>query len=350
MYNSESNEAMPGARAPYVMVGATFDESGERLELTHFEPITELHQVRQPELGDGQGFLLAVRFLDLNGGVLVSQPLEARPLCQLPTADDGREVSVAVIHSVAALPDEAARIEIVNGSDVLAAHEIPAGVPQVLLEQVPDLAAGRGKNAVRWSASHPDGVPMRHSLYVVHEDGRWQPLIAGTLATDAEIDLDALPGGRIALGVETTDGFNVARVQSRAVLRPLTPCQPVILSPRPGDVAAADTDVFLLGYAYYLETGARDEDSLSWSSSLDGPLDALGAGQVRLTPGTHRLTLRAGRLGREGQAHVEIRVVGEPGPVPTRPRTRTKPVRWLLLILLATLLVALVAIAIVKYA
>ena len=113
-------------------------------------------------------------------------------------------------------------------------------------------------------------------------------------------------GGTLALGVMSTDGFNVTRAVSSVFQLPLKPCVPSIYSPLEGERFRAGERIFLNGRGYYRETGTVEDRWLSWSDDLDGELGPGRYVDVSLKPGKHTLTLRARQPGREGKAQVTI--------------------------------------------
>lgn len=204
------------------------------------------------------------------------------------------------------VPQDAIKLQVFEGARKLGERKIPMDGPEIKLVWTFAEAPKGGKAVVKWSAKHPGDAPMNHTLCMVYEDGRWQPLAFTGETTEVEIDLESLPGGPIALGVQTTDGFNVTRDQTQQIIRPLKNCIPAIVSPAAEEKFVEGQEITLRGYGYYDESDVREDEWLSWSSDKAGPLGYLSPKSVRLPAGLHTVTLSAGRPGRQGTASVKI--------------------------------------------
>jgi hypothetical protein len=298
---------MMTTRSPCVMLTATLTKG--HLKIEQARPVAELFQQRPAE--DQWSNRIMVQFLSPKQEILLRYPIEPQVLCGARSGQSppGEADRLWVVGGVP-LPTDAVRLEILSDGKSIAQQDIPTVGPELKFDWPFEQANQNGPATVKWSASHPQGAALQHSLCVVHEDGRWQPVAFTDGETEAEIDLPALPGGKIALGVESTDGFNIARAQTRAVERKLRNCTPLILSPGPEEKFLEGEEIVLEGFGFYDENGQREDEWLSWSSDRTGALGYLSPKAVRLPAGTHVISLKAGRPGREGQSSVRI-VVGQ---------------------------------------
>lgn len=207
---------------------------------------------------------------------------------------------------------ETARISIYHGERELAGRNVSPNPPTVqVLSPNGGEVIEEGFFNVIWNARDVDGDPLTFSILYSTDNGEtWMTLdtdIAGSSlgATEAgvteasyRVDAHLLAGSPAALiRVLVSDGVNTTFGQSNApflVLR-RSP-QVTILSPTDGSFINADEVIALTGDAYDPEQGALTGSALTWESDRDG---LLGSGTTlvllasHLTPGPHRITLRA---------------------------------------------------------
>jgi len=271
-----------------------------RLELEHGFLTTEPgHAVEEPDSA------LVAELADERGRPL----LRFRLPYGLPCTDGGPAADRLVIAKVP-YPPATRTIRFVLDGVLVHELEVPGEAPLVELAWDPGEGA-EGVRVVRWRGEHPQGRPLRYLLSYSADDGQtWRPLSLPVAETEHEVDFARLPGGaRCVLRVLASDGVNTTAALSKTFSRPVQPCYAMILEPEDGTACGAADRVRLQGQGYYLEERQPELDRLDWVSSLDGPL---GEGAIvelsGLSPGTHTITLTAGREGRTGAATVTIRV------------------------------------------
>jgi hypothetical protein len=196
--------------------------------------------------------------------------------------------------------------------DGIVIHELEVAreAPRVRLfwEPTEDI---QGVRPVRWEGEHPEGRELRYLLSYSADNGvTWQPLSLPVDEAEHEVDFDRLAGGdRCRLRVLATDGVNTTEAVSTPFTRPVQPCYPMILAPEDGTAYERDEPVRLQGQGWYLEEREPELDQLEWASSVDG---SLGTGAIvelsGLSPGTHTITLTAGREGRTATTTTTIRI------------------------------------------
>lgn len=190
----------------------------------------------------------------------------------------------------------------VAGRSSAALARSPAA-PAIAFTGVEPAGGGPGAVRVSWSGTDADGDGIRYYLRYSPAPGRWIPLLTDTQATSHEVDLAALPAATASAAFEliASDGLNSTRVQSDFGLGALgvklgasNAPWAYMISPDSGATAWRGANVLFHGNGFDLEDRRLDGASVTWTSSLDGPL---GSGRVLtvadLSVGTHVITFEA---------------------------------------------------------
>jgi hypothetical protein len=124
------------------------------------------------------------------------------------------------------------------------------------------------------------------------------------------IDLGLLPGGeRCRLQVVAAAGLRTTLAETAAFAVARKPLRAHILSPAAGTRVPSGAPVLLDALGYSPDVGTVDLETALWTSSRDG---RLGIGRRllvnQLTPGEHRIRLRAAMDGQELADDVVITV------------------------------------------
>lgn len=239
---------------------------------------------------------------------------QGRPLARVPLSASGTcESHSTVLRGSVDLPDGAARLDVLlvdaSGREplVLASERVPERAPEVRLLEVPEGEAD-GEVTLAWEATGDPG-PVRYFVDDSTGRERWEPLSLGLREPRLTVDLRELAGGDACrVAVTASNGLRASRIESEPFRVPQKPCTAVII--RPVDGQLLPPDVVLVGNGWWREEGRAELEALVWTSDVQGEL---GAGRVvttRLEPGTHRVTLLAGREGRTGEDAVTVRVAG----------------------------------------
>ncbi len=140
-----------------------------------------------------------------------------------------------------------------------------------------------------------------------HEHATWEPLSLGVGEPRLTVDFANLAGGDACrVAVTASNGLRASRVVSGPFQVPEKPCAAVIL--RPIDGEEISPNVVLIGNGWWLEEGRPELETLAWTSDVQGEL---GLGRVvtaQLEPGTHHISLHAGREDRAGEDSVTVHV------------------------------------------
>lgn len=174
---------------------------------------------------------------------------------------------------------------------------------------------------VTWSASDPDGDPLRFNVQYSPDNGAsWEMLAQNISGNSITLDSSNIVAGPQSLfRVWVTDGINTASDQSNGSFTVPNHVPSVeIIEPASTLTVVTSQTLTLQGNAYDVDTGSMQADQLQWSSSIDG---VLGNGDVlsvtELSVGTHIITLRADDgAGGVATDTVEVVVVSNPTQAP----------------------------------
>ena len=173
---------------------------------------------------------------------------------------------------------------------------------------------------VNWTAVDADNDPLSFNLYFSPDNGSsWDPLAMAITGNQISLDSNMLAGSSSALlRIEASDGMHTAGDTSDAPFTvPNHPPSVTIFTPDHDVTIAADQTLGLEAFAYDPELGLMD-DTLLWSSSLDGEL---GYGSqfstAGLSVGVHLITALADD-GQGGTAEdsITVTVVSTPDDLP----------------------------------
>ena len=231
---------------------------------------------------------LKLRALDASGTVLGEAGADVKPM----------EDSPGVATFVAPVPAAAAAVELVSGSIVL--HRLERSrAPRVRVLALPRHArvTARGRLAVRWKASDPDGDALRATIDYAADGRSWRTVFQGPSTGRATIKgrfLDA--GSRARLRVTVDDSFAQARATSTRFRADGTPPVARIVLPDVSESPQAGR-VLLQGSALDDRGHRLRGRALTWFAGTN----RLGTGErllAKLPAGRITLRLRASDRGR----------------------------------------------------
>ncbi|HSL38265.1 MAG TPA: hypothetical protein VK883_15710 [Arthrobacter sp.] len=176
----------------------------------------------------------------------------------------------------------------------------PSGsAPTTLTASIDALAPGTGEDVtITWSSAGGDGSPLTHTLlYSADSGATWELIGVELTGTSTDFPRWSLPGGDHArLKVIVSDGQTSTEAMSPDFsLANLAPTVDID-NARDGATFSGSQTFVLDANAYDTEDGELDDDAVSWSSDLDGPLTTgqeLYSRADELTEGTHLLTATA---------------------------------------------------------
>ncbi len=189
------------------------------------------------------------------------------------------------------------KVEMTHNGTVLAEITASPSKPVVALQYPNGGESLSGPFLISWSGSDADGDHLYYRIQYSADNGStWTDLTSTITRTTFLFDAADLPGsdtGRIKVIV--SDGFHNSEDQSDGAFTVARKApQVAISSPVDGESVALNSRVALEAFAYDAEDGSIPENSITWSSSLDG---ALGTGHSlevsSLSPGVHRITVQA---------------------------------------------------------
>ena len=208
----------------------------------------------------------------------------------LPRVVDGREAARVVVREIRGASAGRALAELVRS----------AHAPRVTALSVAwdEHGAGplAGRARIEWSATDADGDALVADLLYSPDGGdSWLPIAVGETTGSFEFDPKDVPASEGALGrfaVRVSDGMNIGHAQgANQRFGAGQPPDVHIIGPTANDVVPQGATVVMHGSAWDIEDRLLRDSSVSWTSSLDGPL---GTGRLlvrrNLSVGTHVLT------------------------------------------------------------
>jgi hypothetical protein len=302
-----------------LLVSGTINATASTAELDTLWVIPDAGDVKPAEPGS---YDLVLR--DTSGAELARYPFSPTPL-ELGPAQPGTtpvDDEMYVIYELVPYVEGTAKVEVVDGDQILASVTAGVGMPtvQVLAPNGGEVLDG-ATIPVSWTASDPDGDALYYNVWYSADNGATWELIAQDL-TETSVDIDEInaPASNQALfRVGASDGIHSAYDQSDAsFIVPNRPPRATIVSPPNDTTVAISQTVALVADVYDVDSGTLSDEQLTWSSSLDG---VLGQGEslsvATLSVGVHTLTLTADDgMGGVTAPTVQVTVVDDPGAVP----------------------------------
>jgi hypothetical protein len=250
-----------------------------------------------------------------------AEPDPESPLLVELTDDEGRitlrhRIPVAPFYSHPAVgqlavagkvpfPSGTRLLRFFRGDILLEQIEVARTSPRVTIEWSPSDPV-EGRQTITWSGEHPEGRELHYTVCFHSSGAGWQPLTTTTVHTQIEVDFDELPGGRCRIGILATDGINTVLEESRTFRSPIKPCFAMILAPADEARVPAGVATLLQGQGYWREERRPELEELFWTSSIDGDLGTGQLVEANLSPGVHRIELRAGRGRRQGTTAISL--------------------------------------------
>jgi hypothetical protein len=283
----------------YLMVSGDISVGGT----VTFEPFWQITSAMPPE-NPLDGAAYCVELQDAGDGVLASQCLDLHWIdYENDTAASYASFFTVLPLGTAAHTASGARSALAAGTKVVIKEGTTELQEVVSSQNAPTvtLATPNGGEVlgdsvtVTWQAIDDDLDPLTARLFYSVDDGLSWMQVAGDIAeSSAILDLSLFPASTSArLRVDVSDGFHSASDTSDGVFTvPGKGPFVSILGPDDGSVLAES--FVLQGAAYDPDDGELPEESLVWTSSLDGVLGAGRTVQIdSLTLGDHVLTLSA---------------------------------------------------------
>ncbi len=245
----------------------------------------------------------SLELLDMNGGVLNSIPFDvvaSAPDCsRLPIYDcndtgaDDRPVGgplpddqIGSFHIPVALTSDIRGVQIkFNGvviGDAIASPNSP-----IVVVQFPNGGENIDSDTfdIQWMASDADNDPLCYIVQYSADGGAiWETLAIDWKATTLTVPTNFISGSDMALiRVYASDGFNIGFDESDQFF--LTDGPPLlhVLSPNDGDSFSGVQNIYFSATAQDVEDGILSDDSVSWTSDVDG---LLGTGKNLIVSAT----------------------------------------------------------------
>lgn len=177
---------------------------------------------------------------------------------------------------------------------------------------------------VSWTASDPDGDPLAYTVQFSADNGlNWETVEQDLTSTTVKIDRYDLAGSDTArFRVLATDGIHTTIGESKPFKLVGRSAIVEILHPRAEAAYVKGETISLEAYAYDFDSGEVDEDSVTWSSNLDGKLGTgLELETSGLSIGDHTITVTVpdDAAGSPATAAVRVKVVAKRSDLPAVP-------------------------------
>ncbi|MGH9935369.1 MAG: choice-of-anchor D domain-containing protein, partial [Blastocatellia bacterium] len=214
-------------------------------------------------------------------------------------------------------PAELAKVVLTREGQVLAERRASPNAPTVVITSPAPGEFWDGIRTAQWTAQDRDGDLLSYLIQYSPDDRQsWILLESDLKVQQYALNTNAVPGGdRFWLRVVATDGLNFATAEAGPIRLPKKAPQVFIISPRQDTALSPNLPVILQGTGIDLEDGGLPEESLMWSSDIDGHLGSGSLLQVAsLSSGVHRITL-SGR-DRDGNTATAIVIVHSSPNVP----------------------------------
>lgn len=279
------------------------------------EPRVLDEYVRRRTIGEPSD--VVVQLVDATG-----EPLgAATPLVDTHTHDEelftGDDDGVVVHEYVPWVADPAA-IELRRDGTVLDRRAVSGGVPTI------EVATPNALDApfdLTWTASDPDGDPLRFSVRYSHDGGDTWTLLAPMLS-EPRFTMESfalVAGGEDAIfEVTANDGVHTASALTEPRVAPDGPPTIAIVSPNDERIVPLHQPVVLRAQTFDWEDGIANRPDVSWESSRDG---GLGEGEfvlaLELSAGVHVITATATDAAGQTAAATITVVVDEARAMPT---------------------------------
>lgn len=293
-----------GEQALYLYASGQIQGGQVRVSKPFYQEMDPVGSHDHPGLG-----FYSLELQDAAGVVLFERRFDPRDPYEGTTPDDGS------FHEILPWRPGTRRIVIKHWADPIWTREVSAHAPQVIVTSPSggEHWEAQGLQTIRWTATDPDGDPMRASVLYSPDDGRTWRLLASNLMTDTfRADPSWLPASPNArTRVRVTDGVNTTSAVCAGPfgVAPKGP-QVGIMAPEQGHLFRPGEPVVLSGWAYDVDQGELPGEAMHWVSDRDGPL-AEGEQAVlqQLSPGVHHIRLEAqDGTGQVGMTSVEIEV------------------------------------------
>ena len=224
--------------------------------------------------------------------------------------DNLRPLDPASFSETVPQPAGLAKVALTREGQVLAEQRASPNAPTVVITSPAPGEFWEGVRAAQWTAQDRDGDLLSYLIqYSPDNRQSWFLLESDLKVQQYALDTNAVPGSdRFWLRVVATDGLNFATAEAGPIRLPKKAPQMFIVNPKQDTALSPNLPVILQGTGIDLEDGGLPEESLMWSSDIDGHLGSGSLLQIAsLSPGVHRITL-SGR-DRDGNTATAIVIV-----------------------------------------
>lgn len=177
---------------------------------------------------------------------------------------------------------------------------------------------------VSWTASDPDGDKLAYTVQYSADNGiNWETVEQDVTKTTVKIDRYDLSGSDSArFRVLATDGIHTTIGESKNFKLTGRSATVEILNPRNDEAHVKGETIAFESYAYDFDAGEVDDESVTWSSNIDGKLGkGLELETSSLSVGDHTITVTVAddAGGSPTTAQLQVKVVAKKEDLPIVP-------------------------------
>jgi hypothetical protein len=301
--------ASPGDNQDLFQISGTIDPSGA-FELISAQMVDDLDlETTTPAVSPSYD----LRFIDQYDTIIGTYGIE--PFASAP---DDPSPSYGSFYVVTPLPEGTTRIELMEKKyqTVIYSSAFTSSKPEITDVMLSVKSGGKSPTSpavnasLTWSGSDPDSTDLSYAIYLLPAPGKAPMLLAdGLKDTYFSFPSDFAPASSQAkFLIEASDGYNTTVYTTTSFVIPQNPPAVYIVSPTPYNTLVAGVPFQLAGLAYDFTGTSLSEDTLTWSSDLDGTLGHGEQLSVTLSVGVHTITLEAVAGGQTGNDSTTLTV------------------------------------------
>jgi hypothetical protein len=235
----------------------------------------------------------SIALKDSQGTVVADYPFTPKIYTDRPPGTD----LTAQLSEVVLWDDRTTCIVITAAGQEIGERPVSANAPEVtVVSPNGGETLAQPSVTVTWLAPDGDDDVLTYSLLYSTDNGaNWRAIASGLKEQQYTVDLVNLPGSDDAIfRVIATDGVNTGQDDSDGPFQvPNNAPEVGIITPASGSSFGSVHTVVLVGRATDVEEGDLEENSLQWSSDIQGNLGEGRSASATLLPGMHTITLTA---------------------------------------------------------
>ncbi len=296
-------------RRDRILVVGTIDPASDTARL---EPLFVLPDTGDLEVREPGPYSIVLR--NAGGGELARYPFTPERGAAGAGGVLARQVEVLFINELVPFVDGTSQVAIEGPGGLGEQVSAGPGAPTIrVIAPAAGQVVGGDTVVVQWSASDPDGDPLRYDVQFSRDAGQsWEMVEQHIDQTSVEIPATNIRRGDEAMfRVWASDGINTASADSASFRVPNRMPRVHITEPDDGKTIMVGQTLVLGAEAYDDDSGSLTGNQVRWTSSIDGQLGrGTTLSTARLVRGSHTIRVEADDgEGGVADAAVQIEVV-----------------------------------------